>query len=99
MFLLLLPPHNNTHDCSHVPQIEFKTHIDKNRSRRSIFLHQQKCAYCINMHHNYEKNRFFCLWLSFGTMPALAEYTTISEAAIYLVIDPLMYKSWEEKYL
>ena len=38
---------------------------------------------------------FLCLRLPFGTTPAPAEYTTISEATIYLGNDLLQDQSWD----
>ena len=37
---------------------------------------------------------FLCLWLTFGTTPVLAEYTTVSEAAINLGNYILWDESW-----
>ena len=46
-----------------------------------------------------EELAFLCLRLPFGTTPAPAEYTTISEAAIYLGNNILQDQSWDTNNL
>ena len=45
------------------------------------------------------KLAFLCLQLLFDTTPQPEEYTTISEAEIYLSNDLLMETSWDATYL
>ena len=80
MLLWLLSDQNSTHDFSNTKQMANKTNpYCKDRPGRSLLA----CIAIVN------ELSFLYLGLTFGTTPATAEYTTVSEAAIDLGNDIL----------
>ena len=65
---------------------------DLDASYRRIHANAKTASTCIAI---FDELDFLCLRLPFGTTPAPAEYTTVSEAAIDLGNDILQDKSWE----
>ena len=67
-----------------------KTDLDA--AYRRIHAHANTASTCIAI---VDELAFLCLRSPFGTTPAPAEYTTISEAEIDLGNDILQYQSWD----
>ena len=67
-----------------------KTDLDAAYHR--INAHAKTASICIAI---VNELAFLCLRLPFGTTPALAEYTNVSEAAIDLGNNLLQYQSWD----
>ena len=95
MLLWILPGQDSTHDLSNTKQMANKTDTYwKYRSGCSLPLDTCKFdnfSTCIAI---VEKLAFLYLGLPFGTTPAPAEYTTVSEAVIDLGNDLLRDEYW-----
>ena len=70
--------------------------IDLDAAYHRIHANAKTASTCILM---VNELYFICLWLPFGITPAPAEYTTVSETAIYLGNDLLRDESWDTDYL
>ena len=97
MLLWFLPAQDSTHDLCNAKQMANKT----NPYRKKTDLDAAYCLIhakvttaltCITI---FEDLSFLCLRLPFGTTPAPAEYTTVSEATVDLGNDLLRDESWD----
>ena len=100
MLLWILSAQDSTHDFCNTKQMAKNRiligKIDLDAAYRIIHSHTITASTCIVI---VDELAFLCFRLTFGTTPAPAEYTTISEAAIDLGNDLLQDQSWDTMIL
>ena len=96
MLLWVLPAQDSTHDICNAKQMANKTNpyckTDLDAAYIQIHANAKTASTCIAI---VEELAFLCLRLPFGTTPAPAEYTAVSETAIDLGNYLLQYQSWD----